>query len=128
MELQDFFKNGKIYVWEETFAVVKSKKTHPKAFANIVDRNETTVIVDQSGLNEEDVIEIEKEWKLLTFEMVLPFGLVGFLAKIAQALAEESISIFAISSYSTDHLLVKEKDLEKAIKKLGTLGFTIDGK
>jgi len=128
MELQNYFKNGKVYVWKETFAVIKSKKTYPDAFANIIDKNEITVIIDQSKFNEEDVIEIEKDWKILTFAMVLPFGLVGFLAKVSRALADEKISIFAISAYSTDHILVKEKDLTKAIKKLENLGFSVEEK
>ncbi|MCK4310334.1 MAG: ACT domain-containing protein, partial [Methanomicrobia archaeon] len=58
----------------------------------------------------------------------LPFELVGFLAKISKVLADEKISIFAISAYSTDHILVKEKDLAKAIKKLENLGFIIEEK
>jgi uncharacterized protein len=60
--------------------------------------------------------------------MVLPFELVGFLAKVSQVLADEKISIFAISAYSTDHILVKKKDLEKAIKKLESLGCVVEDK
>ena len=128
MQAEDYFRNGKVYVWKETFAVVKSKKTYSTAFANIIDKNETTVIVDQSKFNEKDAVEIEKDWKILTFDMVLPFGLVGFMAKVSQALADEKISIFAISTYSTDHILVKEKDLSKAIKKLENLGCIVEKK
>ncbi|HLC51337.1 MAG TPA: ACT domain-containing protein [archaeon] len=128
MNAEDYFRNGKVYVWKETFAVVKSKKTHPDAFANIVDKNETTVIIEQSKFNEKDAIETEKGWKILTFDMVLPFGLVGFMAKASQALADEKIPIFAISAYSTDHILVKEKDLAKATKKLESLGCIVETK
>lgn len=126
MQAEDYFRNGKVYIWKETFAVVKSKKTYPVAFANIIDKNETTVIIDQSKFNEKDAVEIEKDWKILTFDMVLPFGLVGFMAKVSQALADEKISIFAISAYSTDHILVKEKDLNKTIKELENLGCIIE--
>jgi hypothetical protein len=128
MALEDYFKNGKVYVWKETFAVIKSKKTYPNAFANIIDKNEITVVIEQSKYNEDDVIEIEKDWKILTFDMVLPFGLVGFLAKVSKVLVDEKISIFAISAYSTDHILVKKKDLEKAIKKLENLGCIVEEK
>ena len=128
MELQEYFKNGKVYIWKETLAVVKSKKSYPNAFVNIIDKNETTVIIDQSKVNDEDVIEIENDWKILTFDMVLPFGLVGFLAKVSKILADEKISIFAISAYSTDHILVKEKDLAKAKEKLENLGCIIEEK
>jgi uncharacterized protein len=128
MKPEDYFKNGKVYVWKETFAVVKSKKSYPDAFANIIDKNETTVIIDQSKVNDDDVIEIEKDWKILTFDMVLPFELVGFLAKVSQVLADAKISIFAISAYSTDHVLVKQKDIDKAKEKLKNLGFILENK
>ena len=122
MELEDYFQNGKVYVWKETFAVIKSKRTYPNAFANIIDKNETTVIIDQSKFNKNPIIKIEKNWKILTFDMVLPHGLIGFLAKVSKVFADEKISIFAISAYSTDHILIKENDLTKAKKTLETLG------
>ena len=128
MDLENYFKNGKVYVWKETFAIIKAKKVYPNAFANIIDKNETTVIIEQSKYDEENVIEIEKDWKILTFDMVLPFGLVGFLAKISKILADEKIPIFAVSAYSTDHILVKEKDLARAEEKLKELGCVVEEK
>ena len=126
MDLENYFKNCKVYIWKETFAIIKSKKVYPNAFANIIDKNETTVIIEQSKYDEEDVIEVEKGWKILTFDMVLPFGLVGFLAKVSKVLADEKIPIFAISAYSTDHILVKEKDLARAEEKLKGLGCVVE--
>jgi len=123
-----FFKNSKVYVWKETFAIIKAKKLYLNAFANIIDKNETTVIIEQSKYNEENVIDIEKDWKILTFDMVLPFGLVGFLAKVSKVLADEKIPIFTISAYSTDHILVKEKDLIRAKEKLKELGCILEEK
>jgi hypothetical protein len=126
MDLENYFKNGKVYIWKETFAIIKSKKVYLNAFANVIDKNETTVIIERSKYNDEDVIEIEKDWKTLTFDMVLPFGLVGFLAKVSKVLADEKIPIFAISAYSTDHILVKEKDLARAEEKLKNLGCIVE--
>lgn len=126
MKLGDYFKNGKVYVWKEKFAVVKSKKPLPNAFAVIKDKNEITVVIEQSKVNSGNIIEIEKDWKILTFDMGLPLKLVGFLAKVSKVLADEDISIFAISVYSTDHILVKEKNLSKAIKKLESLGCVVE--
>jgi len=125
---KNYFKNSKVYVWKETFAIIKSKKPYPNAFANIIDKKETTVIIEQSKHNDEDIIEIEKDWKILTFDMVLPFGLVGFLAKVSKVLADEKIPIFAISAYSTDHILVKEKDLARAEEKIEDLGCIVEEK
>ena len=61
MYLENYIKNGKVYIWEETFAIIKSKKPYLDAFTNIIDKNETTVIIEQSKYNDEDVIEIEKD-------------------------------------------------------------------
>ncbi len=115
----------KFYVWDEVFAIVKTKEAITGAFAMVQDKNEVTVILDESKIdeNKSKIIEAEKGYKIITFDMVLPFGMVGFLAKISQALAEEKISIFAISAFSTDHILVKENDLPKAARKLETIGF-----
>jgi len=128
LKAKNYLRNGRVYVWKETFVIVKSKRAYPDAFANIIDKNEITVIIEQSKFNEKDAIEIKRNWKMLTFDMVLPFELVGFIAKVSQALAAENISIFVISAYSTDHILVKEKDLLKAIKKLGNLGCIVKEK
>ena len=126
MNLEDYFKNGNVYVWKETFAVVKSKKILEGAFAIIKDKNEITIVIDQSKIkNNKDIIRIEKDWKLFTFDMVLPFELIGFLSKISKILADENISIFVISAYSTDHILVKDKDLNKAIIKIKDAGFIV---
>ena len=114
-----------IKVWEEDFAIVKSKKVYPEAFANIKDKKELTVIVDQVKVSEDDVINIEKDWKLITFDTTLDFGLTGFISKISSALAEANISIFVVSSYSTDHLLIKKKDLDKTLEILKNLEVNI---
>ena len=107
MNVDDYLKNCKVSIWNETFAVIKSKRVYSEAFVNIKDKNEITVIIDQEKYNEEDAIEIEKGWKVLT---------------ISQSLASENISPLVISAYSTDHILVKEKDLHKAKEKLEHLG------
>ena len=123
MKPEDFLKNGTVYVWKERFAVIKSKKPYPNAFANITDKNETTVIIDETKYKEEDAIE--KGWKILTFDMTLPFGLTGFMAAVSKVLADANISIFAISAYSTDHILIKETDLKKAKAQLEKLGCVV---
>lgn len=71
--------------------------------------------------NEEDIIEeckCEKGWNIFKVEGPLDFSLIGILSKISSILAEGKVSIFAISTYDTDYILVKEKDLESAISIL----------
>ena len=52
---------------------------------------------------------------------LLAFSLVGILAKIATILADRKIPIFAISTYNTDYVLVKEDRLEEAVTELKKL-------
>nr|WP_207713948.1 ACT domain-containing protein [Clostridium gasigenes] len=63
-------------------------------------------------------IQCEKEWRVLKIEGPLDFSLVGILAAISNLMAKNSISIFAISTYDTDYILVKEKYIDKAIMVL----------
>ncbi|MGD0330388.1 MAG: ACT domain-containing protein [Nitrososphaeria archaeon] len=87
----------------------KSKRILREAFAIIKDRNEITVIIEQSKVNIEDVIEMKRNYVIISFDMTLPFELVRILARISKALADQNISIFTLSAYSTDHILVKEE-------------------
>ncbi|MBD3203773.1 ACT domain-containing protein [Candidatus Woesearchaeota archaeon] len=127
MNPEEFLKNGKVIVQKPVFDVVKSKRTYRNAFTNIIDQNETTVIIDQAKYDRKDAVEVEPDWKLLTFDMVLPFELVGFLAVVAKVLADAGISIFAVSAYSTDHILIKKDTLSRAKKVLENLGCVVEG-
>lgn len=60
----------------------------------------------------------EDGWKAFYIEGVLDFSLVGILAKIAGILAENGISIFALSTYNTDYVLVKKAHFETALSLL----------
>ncbi|WP_141677924.1 ACT domain-containing protein [Orenia metallireducens] len=63
-------------------------------------------------------IKSEKNWRALKVEGPLDFSMVGVLSFLATTLAQEGISIFVISTYDTDYLLVKEESLEEAIEVL----------
>ena len=127
---EDYFNNGEVYIWKETFAVAKSKKPLPDAIVTIQDKNEITVVIDQEKLeaHKEDLIEIDKDWKIITFDMLLPIDMVGWIAKVSNILAEEGISILILSAYSTNHVLMQTSDLEKAVNKLKSMGCRISEK
>lgn len=67
----------------------------------------------------------EAGWRSLKVHGPLDFSLVGILASITAPLAEAGISIFAISTYNTDYLLIKEEQLEKALGALTQAGFQV---
>lgn len=70
-------------------------------------------------------IRCERGWRALKVAGPLDFSLVGILAAIAAPLAEAGISIFALSTYDTDYVLVKEEGLERAVDVLSNSGHHI---
>lgn len=70
-------------------------------------------------------INREDGWKAFKIEGVLDFSLVGILVKIAALLAEKEISIFAVSTYNTDYVLIKTDKLDAAITALREGGYTV---
>ncbi|WP_254171561.1 ACT domain-containing protein [Clostridioides difficile] len=71
-------------------------------------------------------VKSEKEWRILKILGPLDFSLVGILSKLSSLLADNKISIFAISTYDTDYILVKEKDIENACKILSCNGYEVE--
>jgi len=78
-----------------------------------------TEIVPQTTTARED------GWKGFRIQGVLDFSLVGILSEISALLAKNHISIFAISTYNTDYIFVKEKNLEKACTVLASAGYSV---
>lgn len=67
----------------------------------------------------------ESGWRALRVVGPLHFAMVGVIAGLTAALAAASISVFVISSFDTDYLLVKEERLESAIKSLRAAGHQV---
>lgn len=89
-----------------------------------VTEEEVSVVLPTENVPE-GVLNREEGWRGLKIEGVLDFSLVGILAKIASLLAEVSISIFAISTFNTDYILVKEEQLVLALETLRQAGYQI---
>jgi len=67
----------------------------------------------------------EKGWRCFKVLGPLDFSLTGILASLSAPLAEAGISIFAISTYDTDYVLVRDKDLDKAKNVLSESGHVV---
>ena len=70
-------------------------------------------------------LEREDGWRGFRIEGTLDFSLIGILSPIAAILAENKIGIFAVSTYITDYVLVKEENFDKAMTALGAAGYEI---
>jgi hypothetical protein len=60
-------------------------------------------------------------YRLLTFDIVLDLSIVGFLSVVSAVLAEEGVSIYAMSTYLRDHILVRKEDFPRAVAALRKL-------
>ncbi|MGL4966842.1 MAG: ACT domain-containing protein [Inquilinus sp.] len=75
-------------------------------------RDELSIVCPQARLPTD--AQAERGWRGFKVEGPLDFALTGILARLAAPLAEAGISIFAISTYDTDYLLVRAGDLDAA--------------
>jgi hypothetical protein len=90
-------------------------------FVSITRTNEELSIVCSVEYVPEDV-RSEGGWTSLKLVGPFPFDQVGVLASIVGPLAEDGISVFAISTFDTDYVLVKTARLDAAIAALERAG------
>jgi uncharacterized protein len=72
-----------------------------------------------------NAIRRDDGWKAFRIQGVLDFSLIGILSKIATILADSAISIFAVSTYNTDYVLIKSKNYQRGLKILEAAGYKI---
>ena len=121
----------RIRLLQGTYAVCQIKDTEnilncfdEKDFFSITKtEDEISVVMLQDKISSD--VKVEKDWRILKVEGTLDFSLIGILAKISDILAKNSISIFVISTFNTDYILVKEEKVEKAILVLSEEGYEI---
>ena len=79
---------------------------------------ETTVVPAETVTREDG-------WKAMRIEGILDFSLMGILSRITTILADNKIGIFAVSTYNTDYILVKEENFNRALECLECSGYEI---
>ena len=72
-----------------------------------------------------DDVKAERGWRILKVEGPLDFSMTGVLNCLTRPLAELKISVFTLSTYLTDYLMIHGKDLESAIILLRAQGHRI---
>ena len=70
-------------------------------------------------------VRAERGWRALVVAGPLDFALTGVLASIATPLADAGVSIFAVSSYDTDHVLVRAAQVARAVEALRDAGHRV---
>ena len=102
-------------------APVPSWAAQPSSFLTVSrTADELSITTLQSTVPAE--VPCERDFRALRVRGPLPLDLVGILAAIADPLAAAGMSIFAISTYDTDYVLVKARELERALEVLRRAG------
>ena len=91
-----------------------------------VSKTENELSLVCSGVIEVQSLQSSKGWKCIKVAGPLDFNLTGILAGISDILAKENISIFAISTFDTDYILVRTQYLSSARTKLRHAGYKFE--
>ena len=111
-----------LHVIDENFTVCKLEDCSgvdpntPWCFLSRTD--EEISLVCPTGRVPANTLVREDGWRAFRVQGVLDFSLVGILAQISGILAEGKISLFAVSTYNTDYILIKEPDFGRALALL----------
>jgi hypothetical protein len=66
-------------------------------------------------------VEAERQWRAFRLKGTLDLNLTGILYRLLEPLARGGISVFTLSTYHTDYLLVKEERYSEAVSLLGSI-------
>ena len=107
----------------EAKATIPSWAFEGSFFSVVKTHDEVSVVCEEKAIPID--VTCERNWRILKIEGPLDFGLVGILADLSSVLAAVEVSIFAISTYDTDYILLKDDRLMVGMTALEKSGYTI---
>jgi hypothetical protein len=111
---------------EEWKRLLENPELSPRGdapFMLLRDEREVTLLLDETDWHAmrhaaRDA-RVAGGFRLVTLDIKLDWAVVGYLARVTELLAQAGISCGALSSFSRDHLLIKQDDLAAALRALG---------
>jgi hypothetical protein len=85
--------------------------------------DELSIVCDEASIPE--CVKCARDWCCLRVAGAMDFSAIGVLASLVGPLAQAQISVFAISTFDTDYLLMREHDLPNALDALRRQGHTL---
>jgi hypothetical protein len=121
-----------LIVFEKKYSIYKFRKdavlpewVYATEFFSLTRTEEELSVVTVQTDHISDSVECSKDWRILKIEGPLDFSLTGVIADISIILKEAKISVFIISTYDTDYILIKEKNLKTAMVSLQNKGYNV---
>jgi len=127
MDLQEAIPKSIATVMKGTYVYVKTNELQKPDIHFMVskDKDEITLITKKENISNVKVLELVGDYKLIEFKPAVPFQTVGFLAKIAEVIANQGMNILIVSTFSKDYIMIKEECCEKGLQALKNTGFPI---
>ncbi len=119
----------KVEILPQCFTVCKTQTLSPELikapFCFIGKTDQELSVVCPVAWAPGNTLAREDGWRCVRIAGQLEFSLVGILSRLSGILAEEHIGIFAVSTYDTDYILVKEENLSRAAAALTANGYDV---
>lgn len=122
----------RLIIFKERYGVWRLPSAHPIPlelfkceFVSVTRTADELSIVSPEALAPADV-PLESGWRCIGIQGILDFAMVGVLAEISTLLASSGISIFVISTYNTDYILIKEEKIREAAGLLSSAGHEVN--
>jgi hypothetical protein len=120
-----------VVVYPEAYAIcrlgpeapVPSWAAHARFLSITRTESELSIVCEEQPVPAD--VHAERDRRLMHVEGTLAFALTGVLASLAGPLATAGISVFAVSTYDTDYLLVSNENLQEATEVLETAGHAV---
>jgi uncharacterized protein len=124
-------KDIPVIILPHSFAICRLAPDHPfpdwanssQIISYTRTADELSVVCEERFIPPE--VKSESGWRVIKVQGPLDFSIIGVLAAISSPLAKAGVSIFVISTYDTDYVLVKEIVLERATEVLISEGFLV---
>jgi hypothetical protein len=118
-------------IFPNTFAVCRLQPDEPwpdwprggALFSITRTPDELSIVCPESAVPES--VQAERGWRCLKVGGPLDFALTGVLSSLTTPLAAAGISVFALSTYDTDYLLLKRDDFDRGLEILAGAGHRI---
>jgi uncharacterized protein len=123
----------KLYVLDDLYAVVRCDPDAPlPAWLTgghfwSATRSDAELSIVCREADVPDDASAERGWCALELAGPLDFSLTGVVATLVTPLAEAEVPIFVLSTFETDYLLVRERDLPRSVEALRAAGHELDG-
>ena len=118
-----------IQIIDPTFSVCKVENYSDidieQPFVFIGSTDEEKSLVCPESLVPSKTIERDDGWRGFRIVGQLDFSLIGILSRISEILASNNIGIFAVSTYNTDYIFVKQENFERALDALENAGYNV---